>query len=107
MVSAMPLYASFDHFPAEVTLEILYQLSDLETLDSIVRASPNAWRVFSQYGVDIMERVLDSGYIHKHSRVMTSSDESPLRLSCTPLQNTTLLEMRSSHRHSQQLRRVK
>ena len=54
----------------EILLTIIKQLQELISLDSLIRASPSSFRVFSSYGVEITDAILDSGYIQRHIRTM-------------------------------------
>lgn len=53
--------------PTELIFPILTYLPDLESLDSLVRASPVVFRLFEAHGAEIFETVLSSGAIHEHA----------------------------------------
>ncbi|GAM84165.1 hypothetical protein ANO11243_021580 [Dothideomycetidae sp. 11243] len=59
---------SFESLPPELFLKIYEHLDDLDSLDSLLRASPVAFRVFSEYGVEILDRILDSGNVSKNAQ---------------------------------------
>ncbi|KAK7928358.1 hypothetical protein PG985_005356 [Apiospora marii] len=54
-------HSYFERLPPELLLPILSNLSGLEFLDSILRASPAAYRLFDTYGAEIFEPLLSSG----------------------------------------------
>jgi len=55
----------------EVLLMIATQLPDLVSLDSLLRASPNTFRLFNNgNAVKITEAVLSAGFTHHHIRVI-------------------------------------
>lgn len=66
----MEVRASFESLPLETLLQILSQLPDIESLDSVIRASPYAWRLFEKFGVGITENVLNSHHTHSTTRGM-------------------------------------
>lgn len=59
-----------EQLPPDLLVSILGFVTDITTLDNLLRASPNAWRCFDSYGVDIAEQVLDSDPMHFHVRDM-------------------------------------
>lgn len=58
------MFFSLEHLPAEIMLSILNRIGDIYTLDNLLRASPNAFRVFEMEAVAITEAALirDSNY---------------------------------------------
>ncbi|KAK8127245.1 hypothetical protein PG984_008353 [Apiospora sp. TS-2023a] len=58
-------HSYFERLPPELLIPILTSLSGLESLDSILRASPAAYRVFDTYYEEIFEPLLSSGEIHQ------------------------------------------
>ena len=62
--------ANLDNLPTELVLKILPRVPDLASLDSFIRASPTAYRVFHRYAFEIMHFVLRSAYVKGHIRVM-------------------------------------
>lgn len=55
----------------ELVLMIATQLPDLISLDSLLRASPNTFRIFNNgNAVKIIESVLSAGFTHPHIRVI-------------------------------------
>ncbi|KAF2150669.1 hypothetical protein K461DRAFT_295923 [Myriangium duriaei CBS 260.36] len=77
---------SFDALPPEILLNVLYRINDLASLDDILRASPAAWRIFNSYGVDITDRVLNSGRMHSHI-VQIIRVIADIRHDCFPICN--------------------
>lgn len=60
---------NFESLAPEILLMIVNQLPDLVTLDSLIKASPYAFRVFDDdHAVKIVESVLDAGFTHYHIR---------------------------------------
>ncbi|KAG6009921.1 hypothetical protein E4U21_000692 [Claviceps maximensis] len=59
-----------EYLPNELYLEILFGISDIASLDSVLRASPKAYRLFDNHSVAITDAVLDSGYTCGHIRVV-------------------------------------
>lgn len=60
----MPL---FDSLPNEILTKVLSNVSDLETLDSLLRACPRMWRLFDQHGrqsAALVEKILSGGSLH-------------------------------------------
>ncbi|KAF2152056.1 hypothetical protein K461DRAFT_161221 [Myriangium duriaei CBS 260.36] len=57
----------YESLPTEIRLGILDHLSDLETLDSLIRASPADFRVFAICGTQVLDRILDAGFTHQRS----------------------------------------
>lgn len=55
----------FQQLPPEVLLPIFAYLPDLDSLDSLLQASPAAFRVFDVHSAEIFEAVLSSGAIHE------------------------------------------
>jgi hypothetical protein len=53
-----------DLLPVELTLQVLCQLHDLVSLDSLIRASPTSYRVFASYAIEVTEAVLRREYPH-------------------------------------------
>ncbi|KAF2150842.1 hypothetical protein K461DRAFT_280871 [Myriangium duriaei CBS 260.36] len=88
--------ASFEGLATEVLIDILGDISDLDSLDAILRASPVAWRVFDQHGVNILERVLDSGYIHVHSCTIIRTIAA-IRTNCFPVVSIPDLQRRVTY----------
>ncbi|KAK2616720.1 hypothetical protein QQS21_000332 [Conoideocrella luteorostrata] len=62
--------ACLECLPAEIYLQIFVLVPDLVSLDSLLRASPVAYRVFDNHAVEITDAVLDSGYTFGHTRVL-------------------------------------
>jgi hypothetical protein len=50
-----------ENLSPELLLPILISLPDLESLDSLLRASPAAFRIFDSFGATVFEKVLSSG----------------------------------------------
>jgi hypothetical protein len=50
-----------ESLPPELLLPILIALPDLESLDSLLRASPAAFRIFDSFGAIVFETILSSG----------------------------------------------
>ncbi|KAH7333215.1 hypothetical protein BKA65DRAFT_538911 [Rhexocercosporidium sp. MPI-PUGE-AT-0058] len=66
---------SFETLAPELTMLIMTQLPDLVCLDSLIRASPSALRLFNLHAVEITEAALDYGGMQYgqtmgHTRVM-------------------------------------
>lgn len=61
---------SLQELPTELVALILTRVTDIATLDSLIRAWPAAYRVFESSAVDITEAVLSSGYVCGHIRVI-------------------------------------
>jgi hypothetical protein len=55
---------NLEQLPAELILVVLCQLDELVTLDSLIRASPTASRVFNAYAVKVTETILRHEFIH-------------------------------------------
>ncbi|KAK8112658.1 hypothetical protein PG984_013184 [Apiospora sp. TS-2023a] len=64
-VAIMSCDAYLERLPPELLVPILMNLSGLECLDSLLQASPAAFRVFNAYGADIFESVFSAGEIHQ------------------------------------------
>ncbi|GAO17594.1 hypothetical protein UVI_02050780 [Ustilaginoidea virens] len=62
--------ANLDHLPTEIYLKIFRKVADIGSLDSLLRASPTAYRLFDAYAVEITEAVLESGFTFGHIRVI-------------------------------------
>lgn len=56
--------------PSEVLLNIVTRLPDLVSLDSLIRASPAAFRLFNDFAVEITECVLAAGFTHGYIRLI-------------------------------------
>ncbi|KAK8044968.1 hypothetical protein PG993_004992 [Apiospora rasikravindrae] len=56
--------ANLERLPPELLIPILMNLSGLESLDSLLQASPAAFRVFDANGADIFESVFSAAKIH-------------------------------------------
>ncbi|OAA72566.1 F-box domain, cyclin-like protein [Cordyceps fumosorosea ARSEF 2679] len=63
---------AFEELPYELLLQILSYLPDLTTLDSLLRASPVAYRLFDDgaNAVDVFESVLSDGCVCDHVQVL-------------------------------------
>lgn len=85
----------FESLPAEVILQILPHLPDLESLNSIIRASPSAWRIFDTYAAEIAEQVLDAKYTHQYTRIAIRSI-SYVRQDCFPINTVSDFQRRIS-----------
>lgn len=74
----MQLEPHFESLAPELLYPILAQLTDLESLDNVLRASPAAFRVFNIYGGDIFESVLtrrsDANTAHKFISILIRID---------------------------------
>lgn len=68
-LSTMPP-SGFESLAAELLLDIITRLPDLVTLNSFVRASPAAFRLFEDFGVEITEAILGSGFTCHHIQVI-------------------------------------
>ncbi|GAM89073.1 hypothetical protein ANO11243_071080 [Dothideomycetidae sp. 11243] len=75
---------AFGALPPELKLDILLRLSDHETLDNLLRASPHVWRFFPAYGIKISDRLLDSTPIDRDTKVVVRS-LAYLREDCLPV----------------------
>ncbi|KAK6857987.1 hypothetical protein PG995_005686 [Apiospora arundinis] len=53
-------YANLDRLPPELLIPILMNLLALECLDSILQASPTAFRVFEANNANIFESVFEA-----------------------------------------------
>ncbi|KAJ4859385.1 hypothetical protein T069G_07652 [Trichoderma breve] len=62
MVTDGKAAVSLQDLPIELVAQVLTHVADIETLDSLIRAWPAAYRVFECSAVDITEAVLSSGY---------------------------------------------
>ncbi|GAM89075.1 hypothetical protein ANO11243_071100 [Dothideomycetidae sp. 11243] len=67
-MSSTPI--SFESFPLEILHMVLMEMPDMESLDNLVRASPSAYWLFPRHGVEIIERVVDSGYVYRDSQIL-------------------------------------
>lgn len=56
-----------ESLPPEIFLPILNYLPDLESLDSLLRASPTAYRIFDDKGAAVFKAVLSSGNTHTYT----------------------------------------
>lgn len=56
----------FESLAPEILISIIKQLPDLVSLDSLLRASPLSFRLFNNYGTEITDAILSSGYTHMH-----------------------------------------
>ncbi|KAK8005989.1 hypothetical protein PG991_012286 [Apiospora marii] len=52
----------FELLPTELLLKVLRGLPDLTSLDSVLHASPTAYRIFDEYAVEITETILACDY---------------------------------------------
>lgn len=74
----------------ELVLMIATQLPDLISLDSLLRASPNSFRIFNHgNAVKITELVLSAGFTHPHIRVIICV-MALIRSSTLPISLSTL-----------------
>lgn len=63
--------SGFESLAPELLLCIVTKLLDLVCLDSLIRASPAALRLFEEYAVEITEAVLTSpGVTHRHTAII-------------------------------------
>lgn len=55
--------------PPEILIPIMTHLPDLESLDSLIRAAPTAYRLFNEYGGNIYTQILNKsdGLTHKYT----------------------------------------
>ncbi|GAM84658.1 hypothetical protein ANO11243_026570 [Dothideomycetidae sp. 11243] len=75
-----------DTLPLEILLNIVHQISELDTLANLLVASPSAWRLFGQFGPKILNRCLDSTYIDKDTKT-TIRIIAYIREGCLPVNN--------------------
>lgn len=61
MVADRKAAISLQELPTKLVAQILGHVTDLETLDSLIRAWPTAYRVFESRAADITDAVLTSG----------------------------------------------
>ncbi|KAG4428501.1 hypothetical protein IFR05_016012 [Cadophora sp. M221] len=54
-------HVGFKSLPTETILILFSQLTDLPTLHSLISASPVAYRLFRQHGIEIVESMMKSG----------------------------------------------
>lgn len=76
----------FESLAPEILISIIKQLSDLISLDSVLRASPSSFRLFEDYGTEIMDTVISSGEHHGHIRAMIRIS-ALIRTSKLPMNN--------------------
>jgi hypothetical protein len=60
-------YYLFENLSPELIFSILTHRPDLESLDSLIRASPVAFRVFNLQAATIFRTVLSSGSTHAYT----------------------------------------
>lgn len=66
-----PPQCRFESLASELLLEIMLRLSDLESLDNLLRASPIAFRLFDAYGLKVFEAVLSGDLVtHEFTRAL-------------------------------------
>jgi len=63
----MSLQCHLESLAPELLFPILTQLPDLESLDSLLRASPAAFRVFNSRAIAIFEAIFSSGVTHEYT----------------------------------------
>ncbi|KAK8131080.1 hypothetical protein PG984_007518 [Apiospora sp. TS-2023a] len=59
----------FETLPTELIIQILSALTKLNDLDSVLHASPTAYRVFDAYAAKITQTILESGYVYQGWRI--------------------------------------
>ncbi|KAK7981395.1 hypothetical protein PG988_003633 [Apiospora saccharicola] len=87
-------HSYFERLPPELLIPILNNLSGLECLDSIMQASPAAYRVFDTHYGEIFEPLLSSGDIHQFT-VSLIRITAYLRTSSLPPHFHDLFSLRS------------
>lgn len=60
------MVTTIEDLAAELLINVFRHITDLESLDNFLRASPRAFHVFSENGVPILDSLLDSSCIHRH-----------------------------------------
>lgn len=68
---AAPRPNLLDQLPTEMLLKIMSQVTDLVSLDSLIRASPTCYRVFDSYAVEITDAVLNCGGVRTGRYIST------------------------------------
>lgn len=61
---------NLDNLARELLLLIAFQIPDLVSLDSLIRASPAFYRLFNTNAVEMTEAVLTFGHTHRHIQVI-------------------------------------
>lgn len=80
------LSKGFESLSSELHIAIIKQLPELISLDSLLRASPSAFRLFNNYGTEIMDIITSSNQIHGHVRAMIRLS-GLIRTSTLPMNN--------------------
>ncbi len=60
----------FESLPTEILLNIVCNITDLASLDSLIRASPRVNSAFDRFAVEITNAVLSSGYTHDDTKAL-------------------------------------
>ena len=81
----------FEGFPAEILLNIVSQLTDLESLISLLRASPHVWRFFDTFGLEVTEKILNSSPLDEQI-VIAIRTNACIRAGCFPISSISELQ---------------
>lgn len=85
-----------ESLPSETYLNILLNLPDVDTLDSLLRASPVAWRIFNRFGVNIFSNALNAAALDTDTKIIIRTIFY-VRQGCLPVSSLEELQVRVTH----------